>query len=367
MSAGRSRIVLRLRFEPRAAPSALLLLAVPALSSLAALALALAILALTGAPLGQAVPLLLSGAAGSIFAITETLTRATPLIFTGLAAAAAFRARLWNIGAEGQLYAGALAAVAVGGGAVEAPAYVLVPLVMLAGASAGALLLIGPVLLKTRLAVDEVVTTLLLNFVALLFVQMMLEGPMTDPMGLGWPQSVPIVDDGALPKLIAQMRLHAGLVLALIAAAVIHWVQRYTALGLEMRAVGGNAAAARFAGISVPGTLIMTGLISGALAGLAGAGEVAGLKGYLTSDLSPGFGYAGIVVAMLAQLNALAVVPASIFIAAVFVGADSMSRTLAVSNYFADLVVALALMTTLAGSLFLRYRLRLVHRSKRRL
>jgi ABC-type uncharacterized transport system permease subunit len=242
-----------------------------------------------------------------------------------------------------------------------------VPLVMLAGASAGALLLIGPVLLKTRLAVDEVVTTLLLNFVALLFVQMMLEGPMKDPMGLGWPQSVPIVDDGALPKLVTQMRLHAGLVLGLIAAVVIHWVQRYTALGLEMRAVGGNAAAARFAGISVPGTLIMTGLISGALAGLAGASEVAGLKGYLTSDLSPGFGYAGIVVAMLAQLNALAVVPAAIFIAAVFVGADSMSRTLAVSNYFADLVVALALMTTLAGSLFLRYRLRVVHRSKRRL
>jgi simple sugar transport system permease protein len=291
--------------------------------------------------------------------VTETLTRATPLIFTGLAAAAAFRARLWNIGAEGQLYAGALAAVAVGGGAIEAPAYILLPLVMLAGAAAGALLLLGPVLLKTRLAVDEVVTTLLLNFVVLLFVQMMLEGLMKDPMGLGWPQSVPIVEGAALPRLVAQMRLHGGLILALAAAGILHVLIRHTAFGLEMRAVGGNAAAARFAGISVPGTFVMTGLVSGALGGLAGASEVAGLKGYLTADLSPGFGYAGIVVAMLAQLNALAVVPAAIFIAAVFVGADSMSRTLAISNYFADLVVALALMCTLAGSLFLRYRLTL--------
>jgi simple sugar transport system permease protein len=156
------------------------------------------------------------------------------------------------------------------------------------------------------------------------------------------------------------MRLHAGLVLALIAALAVYVMQRHMALGLEMRAVGGNAPAARFAGIRVGRTLVITGLVSGALAGLAGASEVAGLKGYLTSDLSPGFGYAGIVVAMLAQLNALAVVPSAIFIAAVFVGADSMSRTLGVSNYFADLVVALALMCTLAGSLLSRYRIRLL-------
>jgi simple sugar transport system permease protein len=351
---------LKLRLEPRPPASTLLMLGIPVLSSLAALLLALAILSVTGAPLGQAVILLLSGAAGSVFAITETLTRATPLILTGLAVAVAFRSRLWNIGAEGQLYAGALAAVAVGSGAIEAPAYLLIPIVMIAGATAGALLLLGPVLLKTRLAVDEVVTTLLLNFVVLLFVQMMLEGPMQDPMGLGWPQSEPIIDEGALPKLVTQMRLHAGLILALLAAIGVHLMQRYTPLGLEMRAVGGNAAAARFAGISVSGILVITGLISGALAGLAGASEVAGLKGYLTSDLSPGFGYAGIVVAMLAQLNALAVVPSAIFVAAVFVGADSMSRSLGISNYFADLVVALALMCTLAGSLFLRYRLRRV-------
>ena len=189
---------------------------------------------------------------------------------------------------------------------------------------------------------------------------MMLEGPLKDPMGMGWPQSAPVLDEAVLPKLLTQMRLHAGLIIALLAALIVALLQRSTVLGFEMRAVGGNASAAGFAGIPVAATLVKTGFISGALAGLAGAGEVAGLKGYLTSDLSPGFGYAGIVVAMLAALEPLAVVPAAIFIAGIFVGADTMSRSLGVSNYFADLVVALSLLSVLVGSLFLRYRLRRV-------
>jgi ABC-type uncharacterized transport system permease subunit len=349
-----------IRFEPRAQPSLLLRIVIPIASALAALLLSIIILALTGTPAGRAIGLLVAGAAGSVFALTETLTRATPLILTGLAAAVAFRSRLWNIGAEGQLYAGALAAVAIGSGAIEGPPWLMMPLVCLAGALAGGLLMLGPALLKAKLAVDEVVTTLLLNFVVLLFVQMMLEGPLKDPMGMGWPQSAPVLDEAALPKLVAQMRLHAGLIIALLAALFIAFLQRATVLGFEMRAVGGNASAAGFAGIPVAATLVKTGFISGALAGLAGSGEVAGLKGYLTSDLSPGFGYAGIVVAMLAALEPLAVVPAAIFIAGIFVGADTMSRSLGVSNYFADLVVALSLLSVLVGSLFLRYRLRRV-------
>ncbi|WP_186417140.1 ABC transporter permease [Bosea sp. CS1GBMeth4] len=349
-----------IRFEPRTQPSPLLRIVIPIASALAALLLSIIVLALTGAPAGRAIGLLVAGAAGSVFALTETLTRATPLILTGLAAAVAFRSRLWNIGAEGQLYAGALAAVAIGSGAIAGPPWLMMPLVCLAGALAGGLLMLGPALLKAKLAVDEVVTTLLLNFVVLLFVQMMLEGPLKDPMGMGWPQSAPVLDEAALPKLVVQMRLHAGLIVALLAALFIAFLQRATVLGFEMRAVGGNASAAGFAGIPVAATLVKTGFISGALAGLAGSGEVAGLKGYLTSDLSPGFGYAGIVVAMLAALEPLAVVPAAIFIAGIFVGADTMSRSLGVSNYFADLVVALSLLSVLVGSLFLRYRLKRV-------
>jgi simple sugar transport system permease protein len=285
------------------------------------------------------------------------VSRATPLIFTGLAATIAFRARLWNIGAEGQLYAGALAAVAVGSGAIVAPGWVLVPLVLLAGAAAGAALMLGPVLAKTKLGADEVVITLLLNFVALLFVQMMLEGPLKDPMGMGWPQSEPLLDQAQLPRLVEKMRLHAGLLIAIAAAIVAHVMINRTVWGFEIRAVGMNADAARYAGLPVTTTMLRVGLLSGACAGLAGASEVAGLKGYLTADLSPGFGYAGIVVAMLSGLSPLGVIPAAIFVAGVFVGADTMSRTIGVSNYLADLVVAMSLLCVLVGGLATRYRI----------
>ena len=299
-----------------------------------------------------------AGALGSGFAVNELLTRATPLILTGLAAAIAFRARLWNIGAEGQLYAGAVAATLLGTGALGLPAVMLVPVLVAGGAIAGAVLLAGPALLKTRLGVDEVVVTLLSNFIVILIVGMLLEGPLKDPMGLGWPQAEPIVPEGELPKLVAGMRLHAGFPLA-VALAVAAWaIDARSALGLRIRAVGLNAGAARFAGIPVERTLLWTALLSGGMAGVAGVSEVAGLKGNLTLDLSPGFGYGGIVVAMLARLHPLGVVGAAIFVAAIFVGADAMSRGVGVPNYIADVIVATALLSMLVALLFLRYRLR---------
>jgi general nucleoside transport system permease protein len=347
-----------IRFETRGRPTAFVSAAAPFGAVAAALLLATIPLAAAGAPIAHAFALMVSGAAGSTFALTETLTRATPLIFTGLAAAIAFRARLFNVGGEGQLYAGALAAVAVGSGAVEAPPALLVPLVLVAAALAGAVLMLGPTLLKVRLGVDEVVTTLLLNFVVLLFVQMMLEGPFKDPMGGGWPQSEPILDAGVLPPLIERMRLHAGFLIGVVSCVVLHVLVSRTTAGLRIRAVGDNLTAARYAGMSVTGVMVGVGLLSGALAGLAGASEVAGLKGYLTADLSRGFGYAGIVVAMIAGLQPLWVLPAAIFVAGVFVGADTMSQTLNVSNYIADLIVAFSLLSVLVSSLFVRFRIR---------
>jgi simple sugar transport system permease protein len=218
--------------------------------------------------------------------------------------------------------------------------------------------MLGPTLLKVKLGVDEVVTTLLLNFVVLLFVQMMLEGPFKDPMGGGWPQSEPIVDAGVLPVLVERMRLHVGIILALALSLVLQMVFSRTVFGLKIRAVGDNVSAAQYAGIGVTGVLVTVGLTSGALAGIAGASEVAGLKGYLTADLSRGFGYAGIVVAMIAGLHPVLVLPAALFIAGVFVGADTMSRTLNVSNYIADLIVALSLLCVLVSSLFVRFHVR---------
>ena len=345
-----------IRIEPRE-PSAMVNVAVPVGAALASLALAAIPLLLAGADVARAFALMWGGVFGSVFTVTETLTRATPLILTGLAAAVAFRARLWNIGAEGQLYLGALAAVTLGTGLVEAPAWAMVPLVLAAGAAAGAAGLVVPTLLKTRFGADEVVTTLLLNFVILLFVQMMLEGPLQDPMGMGWPQSAPVVDGATLPALVERMRLHAGLLIGLLAAVLLQVVMTRTVWGVRIRAVGANPAAARHAGISVPGTFLGVAILSGGLAGLAGVGEVVGLKGYLTADLSPGYGYTGIVVAMLARLSPLGVVASALFVAGVFVGADTMSRAVGVSSYLADLVVATSLLTVLVGGFVARYRL----------
>ncbi|WP_289078989.1 ABC transporter permease [uncultured Thalassospira sp.] len=344
-----------IRFEPRANPGPVLTYGVPVIAAAIAILLAAIPLALADAPIIKAYGLMISGAFGSVFSISEMLTRATPLILTGLAAAIAFRAKLWNIGAEGQLYMGAMAAVAIGSGVIDGPSWIMIPVVMIAGMIAGALMLIGPTLMKTRLGVDEVVTTLLLNFIVLLFVQMMLEGALKDPMSMGWPQSEPIIDSAVFPPLIERMRVHFGLIIALVSAIALAVFVKRTVWGFEIRAVGENAAAAKFTGISVTKTMILVAALSGGLAGLAGVAEVAGTRGYLATDLSPGYGYAGIVVAMLARLSPVGVIASALFVASVFVGADSMSRAIGVSSYLADLIVAMALLCVLIGGFLTRF------------
>ncbi|MCF6327198.1 MAG: ABC transporter permease [Devosiaceae bacterium] len=341
--------------EPRQKISPLAKIYIPVISAIAALALTIIPLTFAGVSIIPAFTQMFIGVFGSVFSFTEMLTRATPLMFTGLAVALAFRARLWNIGAEGQLYLGAMAAAWIGTGMIDGPPWIMIPLVLIAGASAGALGMLGPALLKTRFGADEVVTSLLLNFIILIFVQMMLEGPLKDPMGLGWPQSMPIIDSATLPRLLDRMRIHAGLIVALISAVIVAIILSKSVLGFKIRAVGENPAAARHAGIGVNRTLLLVACGSGALAGLAGVSEVAGLKGYLTADLSPGFGYAGIVVAMLAGLSPVGVIVAALYIATVFVGADSMSRAMGVSSFLADLVVSMSLICVLIGGFFSRF------------
>ncbi|WP_380057979.1 ABC transporter permease [Falsihalocynthiibacter sp. SS001] len=300
--------------------------------------------------------LILQGAFGSKFALLETLNRATPLIFTGLAAAVAFRARFWNIGAEAQLYAGALITVVLGTGLLAWPSFALLPLLAVCAVIAGAVVLLVPALLKTRFGVDEVVTTLLFNFIFLLFISMLLEGPLKDPMGMGWPKSARLIPEARLPRIVDGLRLHWGFALATISAIAIWVIQNRSTLGYEMRAVGLNKEAAAFAGIPVNRVLVKTALLSGGLAALAGFSEVAGLKGSLTLDLSPGFGYTGIIVAMLAMLNPLGVIAAALFVAGIFVGADSMSRAADVPTYLADIMLATALLLMVLAIMLTRFR-----------
>ena len=236
-----------IRIEPRENTSRSFAVGIPILSAIIALALAAIPLLLAGANPIVAYGEMIKGVFGSVFAVSEMLTRATPLIFTGLAAALAFRAKLWNIGAEGQLYLGAMAAVAIGSGVLDISGLLLLPLIIVLGAAAGAAGMMAPTYLKVRFGADEVVTTLLLNFIILIFLQMMLEGPLQDPMGLGWPQSAPVLDQGMLPPLIERMRVHSGLILALVLAGIAQFMLARSVWGFKLRAVGENAAAARHA------------------------------------------------------------------------------------------------------------------------
>ena len=347
-----------MQLEPRQHTPLWMTLSAPIIAVAIVLLLSGGLIMWAGAPLFESYVALFVGAFGSKFAIAETLVRATPLILTGLAAAVAFRAKLWNIGGEGQLYAGALAVTYFGTGLIELPPALMIPFLFVVGAVAGGLLLLVPALLKTRLKVDEVVTTLLLNFVMLLLANYLLFGPWKDPMAMGWPQGAPVLEEGILPNLVAKTRLHAGLIFSVVMATVIWLVMNKTKWGLEIRAVGYNPEAARFAGIPINKTIIRTAFISGGLAACAGVTEVAGTKEYLTLDISPGFGYTGIAVAMLAGLNPLGVIVAALFFAGIYNGADSMSRTMDVSNYIADVITAGSLLMVMLAVMLTRMRIR---------
>jgi general nucleoside transport system permease protein len=348
-----------MRFERREEVSLPALILAPLGAVLAALVLCAGLIAMAGVSPWVAYGEMLTGAFGSRLAVTETFTRASPLILTGLAAAVAFRARLWNIGGEGQFYMGALAAAALGHSALVGwPLPLAWAALAVAGMAAGAVLLLVPAVLRLRFGVDEVVTTLLLNFIVLLFVGLMVEGVLKDPMAFGWPQSVPVAAGLRLPDLVPRSRLHVGIVLAVVVVLVVWLVQARTVFGAETRAAGLNPRAAAFAGVPITATLVKVALLSGGLAGLAGAIEVLGPVGYVTTTLSPGFGYAGIVVAMLAALHPLGVVAASVFVATVFVGADAMSRATGVPSFIADVIMAVALLAMLVALLFTTYRVR---------
>ncbi|MCQ4159492.1 ABC transporter permease [Roseomonas sp. GC11] len=350
-------IALRLerRMEGRGAAS-WLQFALPLAAVGLALLLCAGLVRLAGAPVGLAYERLLLSGLESGFALQETLVKTAPLVLTGLAVAVAFRARFWNIGAEGQLLAGAMAAGFIGQRAIL-PGPLLVPLMLAAAAAAGAAWALLPALLRVRLRVDDVVSSLLLNAIMLYGLMALLGGPWKDPAS-GYPNSAPIRPEAELPVLLGNS-LHLGVPLALAAALLLAWVMARTTLGFALRATGAGAEAARYAGIRVEGSLLAAAALSGALAGLAGAGEVGGVHFLVTAEISPGYGYAGIVIATLAELSPLGVVPAALFFALVLTGAEAMARATGVPVYLAHVIQGMALLCMVSLRLFASYRLRL--------
>ena len=299
-----------------------------------------ALLAALGFPPLPAMRALWQGSLGSFYALgSGTLVRATPLILTGLAVAVAFRAGVFNVGAEGQLLAGAAAAAAIGVLAGRSLGVFAPAIELLAGVVAGALWAGIAAVLRARFGVLEVISTILLNFIAAYLVAYLVRGPLQEPLHI-YPQSSSLLETARLSRLPG-MRLHTGFPLALAAAAAVWWVVRATAAGFRLRVVGANPDAARIAGeIDAKRTAARAFLASGALAGLAGAIELTGVTFALYENLSPGYGYSGIAVALLARLNPLGVIASGVVFGALESGASAMQRDAGVPSVVVSIAEA---------------------------
>ncbi|MBL8968702.1 MAG: ABC transporter permease [Spirochaetaceae bacterium] len=348
---------MNIHFEKRKTLSRKALVLVPLVSLAASFVLTGLILILFGANPFATYGAMLKGAFGSWRAWTETLVKAIPLMLTGLGVSVAFRLKFWNIGAEGQL---TVAGVATAWVAIFwspwLPAGLLLPVAVLVGAAAGALWAGVPALLKTSLKVDETLVTLMLNYVAILFSEFLYYGPWRDPKGFGFPGTAPFPDAAWLPRIAG--RAHAGLYVALVAALLLWVVLNRTKWGFELSIIGNSQRAARYQGIAVERNVVLAVLLSGALCGLAGSFEVTGISHRLQQGLSIGYGYTAIIVAWMAQLNPLAIVPVALLMAGLLVGGDQVQMVMGLPAAMGLVLQGMILFPMLAGSLFAEYRVK---------
>ena len=322
-------------------------LTAPLLALAAALGASAVVIAVAGGDPLLALGALLDGAFGSADAWSEVGVRTCPLLLTGLAVAIAFRAGIWNIGAEGQLLIGAVMVAWLGTRVGGWPAPLAMVVVLAAAALGGALWAGIAGVLRSARGVDEVISTIMLNFIALGLVGWLVNGPLMEAAGT-YPQSDAVAAAVRLPRLFSGYRLHAGLLLALLAAGGVWLLLFRTALGFEMRAAGLNLLAARLAGLRTTGALLRALALSGALAGLAGGIEVSAITFRLYENFSPGYGYTAIAVALLGRLNPLGVVVAAVLFGALDVGSAAMQRDAGVSSVLVSAIQATVILALLA-------------------
>ena len=299
---------------------------------------AIAIL-VTGANPLTAYAAMASDALGSAHGWSEVAVKTCPLLVTGLGVALAFRAGIWNIGAEGQLIAGALVAVWLGTAPLDIGAVAGVPLTLLAAALGGGLLAAVAALLKLRRGVDEVISTIMLNFIVIGLIGYLVQGPLMEAAGR-YPQSDAVLEFARLPRPFAGMRLHLGLVAAVLLVPACSYLLFATRFGFTMRACGANRTAARIAGLAVERSTFVAFALSGALAGLAGGIEVTAITYRMYENFSPGYGYTAIAVALLGRLNPSGVCAAALLFGILEAGAGSMQRVAGVSAGLVGLIQA---------------------------
>ena len=352
---------MRIRIEERPSPPPTMRILAPILTVAMAFACGALLILLAGASPRVAYAALLDGAFGSVASMAETIAKATPLMLVGLGITIAYRCRVWNIGGEGQLIMGAIVAAWLGIALGGLPALLLLPAIMALGFLAGALWGAIAGTLKATLRVNEVIVTIMMNYVAIYFLNYLVRGPLRDPtIAGGFPQSPRIAASAELPRLIPATRLHAGVLMALLSAALVHVLLFKTPLGYRIRAVGANPEAARYGGINVVRSVILAMFLSGGLAGLAGASEICGLHYRLLDGISTGYGYTGIVVALLGKLHPLGVILAALLFGAMVVGMEAMQRAIGTPFALVLAIEGLVVLFSLVGDVLIRYRIRRV-------
>ncbi|MGC8817212.1 MAG: ABC transporter permease [Candidatus Hadarchaeum sp.] len=285
---------------------------------------------------------------GSVNGITDTLVKAAPLLLAGVGLVVAYKASIWTIGAEGQILIGALAAVWLGLNVKGVPGSLLIPVIMVASFLAGAGLAMIAGVLKAKIGVNEIITTLMLNNIASYFILYLVSGPMKTPE-VGYNQTRIITSEAFLPIIIQDTRLHAGVLLAICAAIFVYVLVEKTSLGYKIKAVGHSPKAAKYAGISMSRNILIVMFVSGGLAGLAGMGEVLGVHHLLMLDISPGYGYTAILVALLARLNPIATIASAFLFAGLLNGSVAMQRGAGVPSSLVLIIQALVVIFVLAS------------------
>ncbi|MDQ4134897.1 MAG: ABC transporter permease [Pseudomonadota bacterium] len=297
------------------------------------------------------------------WALQELLVKATPLALIAIGLSYCFRANLWNIGAEGKFVMGAIFGgwLALKTNGTEAGIWVL-PLMLLLGILGGALWALIPAFLKTRFGVNEILTSLMLVYVAQLVLDYLVRGPWRDPKGFNFPQSVTFDPAATLPPILEGSRVHWGFVFAVLAILVTAVVVGRTLFGYRLRLTGDAPRAARFAGFSAQATTLAVFAISGGLAGLAGISEVSGQIGQLQPSISPGHGFTAITVAFLGRLNPIGILVASLVVALTFIGGESAQILLKLPLDLSNAFQGILLLCVLAADALVTYRLRVVGR-----
>ena len=334
----------------------------PVIATLIALAFGAVLLLLLGVNPVTAYAAMFKGAFGTVSGLTQTLTKATPLLLVALGICIAFRGGVINIGAEGQIILGAISAAAVALSFPTLPGIILIPLTLGAGVLGGAAWGGIAGVLKARFGVNEILSTVMLNAIALQLMNFLLRGPMLDPeqiaAGTNVPQSATLPDQVWLLRLVPRTQLHAGLILAMVLAVVVYIFLWRTTIGYRIRAVGLNPSAARYAGIPVKSYMALAMILSGAFAGLAGAVEVTGVHHRMIEGLSGGYGFSGIVTALFGKLHPLGAIPAAIIFGGLLTGADKMQRTVQVPSSLIVVIEGLIVLFVVASDYFVKKRAR---------